>query len=201
MEQSKQDKRKEQILSAALHVIVEKGYDGSRMDDIVVASKLSKGAIYWYFKSKKEVYLSLVNYWVHNYSAVLNHIVEDGDPAARQLTDLFQYFVDQYESNSTVFKALVEFWSLASRDTDFREKFQTVYSEFTDLIEKIVIHGVNDGEFKNLNTRIAALSIMVNIEATNWFTLFDTHGVTVREYMDTISDFILAGLIKKSHEG
>ena len=155
----------------------------------------------WYYSSKKEVYLSLVNYWVHNYGVVINHIVEDGEPAAKQLTDLFQYFVDQYESNSMVFKALVEFWSLASRDPDFKEKFQTVYSDFTDLIETIIIRGVKDGEFKNLNTRIAALSIMVNIEATNWFTLFDTHGVTVREYMKTLTDFILAGLIKKSHGG
>ncbi len=53
MKQEKQDKRKEQILKAALSVIVEKGYERSRMDDIVQSSKLSKGAIYWYYKSKR----------------------------------------------------------------------------------------------------------------------------------------------------
>jgi hypothetical protein len=44
---------------------------------------------------------------------------------------------------------------------------------------------------------MTALSIMVNIESINWFTLFDTHGVSVKEYMQTITDFILAGILKK----
>ena len=47
------------------------------------------------------------------------------------------------------------------------------------------------------STRIAALSIMMNIETINWFTLFDGHGVSAREYFNTLGDFILAGLLKK----
>lgn len=198
MDKSKQDSRKEQILSAALKVIVEKGYHGSRMDDIVKASNLSKGAIYWYYKSKKEVYLSLVNFWVSNYSVVLNHIVEEDIPASDQLRALFHYFNQQYENDPAVFKALVEFWSMAARDKDFKEKFQKVYTEFTVLLEDILSNGLKSGEFKDINIQIAALSIMVNIEAMNWFTLFDTHGVTARDYMDTLIEFILSGLKEKT---
>jgi len=93
MSESKQDIRTKQILDAALKVIVNKGFEQSRMDDIVAESGLSKGAIYWYYKSKKDVYLSLVNHWVLKYSATLNHIVEDGLPASEQLHSLFQFFV------------------------------------------------------------------------------------------------------------
>jgi len=39
---------------------------------------------------------------------------------------------------------------------------------------------------------------MLNVESINWFTLFDTHGVSARDYIQTISDFILAGLLKKT---
>jgi AcrR family transcriptional regulator len=138
MSQSKQDQRKNQILDAALEVIVSKGYEGSSMADIVKKSKMSKGAIYWYFQSKKEVYLALVNHWVLFYSPTLNHIVE----------------------------------------------------------EKIIIKGVESKEFKDVDTKIAALSIMVNIESTIWFTLFENHGMSATKYMTTITDFILAGLTK-----
>ncbi|MBC8402800.1 MAG: TetR/AcrR family transcriptional regulator, partial [Candidatus Marinimicrobia bacterium] len=55
MVNSKEDQRRKQILEAALDVIVEKGYEKSRIDDIARVSGLSKGAIYWYYKSKKEV--------------------------------------------------------------------------------------------------------------------------------------------------
>ena len=196
MTQSKQDKRKQQILDAALEVIVSKGYEGSSMVDIVRESNLSKGAIYWYYKSKKEVYLSLVNHWVHHYSPTLNHIIEDEQPASAQLKELFNYFIGQYKSDSTVFKALVEFWALAGRDDDFKQKFDTVYSEFLSLIEQIITKGIEEKEFKQLDIRIAALSIMVNIESAIWFTLFDNHGISTEKYMITITDFILAGLTK-----
>jgi len=198
MNQTKQDLRKDQILDAALTVLVQHGYEGSRMDDVVSESQLSKGAIYWYYKSKKAMYLDLVNFWVIRYSATINHLVENDQSAPDQLKSLFNYFIDQYESDPDPFIALTEFWSMAQKDNDFREKLQKVYSQFLEVLEKIVAKGVKDGDFKKLDIRITAMSIMLNVESINWFTLFDTHGVSARDYIQTISDFILAGLLKKN---
>ena len=58
----KEDK-KNQILDAAFSVFVEKGYSETTMDDIVCKSKMSKGAIYHYYNSKKELFLSLIDHW------------------------------------------------------------------------------------------------------------------------------------------
>ena len=198
MDQTKQDLRKDQILNAALTVLVQNGYEGSRMDDVVSKSQLSKGAIYWYYKSKKAMYLDLVNFWVIRYSATINHLVENDQSAPDQLKSLFNYFIDQYESDPDPFIALTEFWSMAQKDDDFRLKLQKVYSQFLEVLEKIVAKGVKDGDFKKLDIRITAMSIMLNVESINWFTLFDTHGVSARDYIQTISDFILAGLLKKN---
>ena len=197
MNESLQTQRKEQILDAALHVLVQNGYEQARMDDVVQSSNLSKGAIYWYYKSKKEMYLDLVNFWVMRYSVILNHIVEEKASPSRQLKDLFQFFIDQYETDPQPFAALTEFWSMAQKDDEFNTKLQKVYTHFLELIEDIILRGVQSGEFKKLDIRMTALSIMVNIESINWFTLFDTHGVSVKEYMQTITDFILAGILKK----
>jgi AcrR family transcriptional regulator len=198
MNQTKQDLRKDQILDAALTVLVQNGYQGSRMDDVVSESQLSKGAIYWYYKSKKDMYLDLVNFWVIRYSATINHLVENDQDAPDQLKSLFNYFIDQYESDPDPFIALTEFWSMAQKDDDFRAKLQKVYSQFLEVLEKIIAKGVKDGDFKKLDIRITAMSIMLNVESINWFTLFDTHGVSARDYIQTISDFILAGLLKKT---
>ena len=197
MNDTRKIQRKEQIMDAALKVIISKGYDNSRMDDIVDISSMSKGAIYWYYKSKKEVYLNLVNYWVIKYSTVINHIIEEDDSPADQLKDVFEYFILQYEQDPSAFKALVEFWSLAGRDKDFHKKLDKVYSNFLEFLERIINRGVKSGEFKNLDVRITALSIMVNIEGIIWFTLFDAHGLSAKEYINTITDFILSGLINK----
>jgi|TARA_Y100000031_G_C8125669_1_gene340368 AcrR family transcriptional regulator len=192
-------KRKEQILDAALNVIVRNGYHQSRMDDIVSTSGLSKGAIYWYYKSKKDVYLDLVNHWVIRYSDTLMELSQDGVSASDQLQNLFHTFFDQFEKDPVVFKALLEFWSLAGRDNDFNLKLEKVTHNFIQYIESIIRNGVDSGELKNVNPKITAMSIMVVIEGISWFTLFKENGVTAKEYTDTVSKFILSGLIKKTY--
>jgi len=47
--------RRNQILDAATAVFARLGFERARMDDIVEASGLSKGALYWYFNSKEEI--------------------------------------------------------------------------------------------------------------------------------------------------
>jgi len=48
------EERKNQILDAAGKVFARLGFQKTRMDDIVEESGLSKGTLYWYFKSKDE---------------------------------------------------------------------------------------------------------------------------------------------------
>ena len=54
MKKNNQIDRKNQILEAAFKVFIDKGYSKTTMDDIVERSGLSKGALYHYYKSKKD---------------------------------------------------------------------------------------------------------------------------------------------------
>ena len=196
-----QDIRKDQIMNAAQVVVASKGYDQARMDDIVEKAQLSKGAIYWYYKSKKDIYLSLIDYWFNEYSAGVLKSLEDKDSSSEQLKSLFEYFVDQFDQNPDTFKIMVEFWRTSGLDVDFNNKLQEIYSQFLEYIIDIIKNGIESGEFKEVDPRITALSILINIEGIHWFTLFDKSGVEAHEYINTISNFILNGLkIRVTHE-
>jgi AcrR family transcriptional regulator len=196
-----QDIRKDQIMNAAQVVVASKGYDQARMDDIVEKAQLSKGAIYWYYKSKKDIYLSLIDYWFNEYSAGVLKSLEDKDSSSEQLKSLFEYFVDQFDQNPDTFKIMVEFWRTSGLDVDFNNKLQEIYSQFLEYIIDIIKNGIDSGEFKEVDPRITALSILINIEGIHWFTLFDKSGVEAHEYINTISNFILNGLKKRvTHE-
>ena len=196
-----QDIRKDQIMNAAQVVVASKGYDQARMDDIVEKAQLSKGAIYWYYKSKKDIYLSLIDYWFNEYSAGVLKSLEDKDSSSEQLKSLFEYFVDQFDQNPDTFKIGVEFWRTSGLDVDFNNKLQEIYSQFLEYIIDIIKNGIESGEFKEVDPRITALSILINIEGIHWFTLFDKSGVESHEYINTISNFILNGLKKRvTHE-
>lgn len=47
------------ILNAALDIIYDKGYARSTFVDIAKRIKLTKGAVYWHFKNKPDLFLSL----------------------------------------------------------------------------------------------------------------------------------------------
>lgn len=49
----------DRIIAAALVSFSKKGYDKTRMDDIALESKVSKGTIYIYFKSKEDLFYAL----------------------------------------------------------------------------------------------------------------------------------------------
>ena len=63
--------------------------------------------------------------------------------------------------------------------------------------KEAIIKDLEKFEFKNVDIRITAMSIMLNVESINWFTIFEPHGVKAREYIETITEFILSGLLKK----
>lgn len=51
----------EKILDCAYHLFVEKGYDKTTIQDIVMRLGMSKGAIYHHFKAKEEILEALSN--------------------------------------------------------------------------------------------------------------------------------------------
>ncbi len=58
-----EDLRKEQILKSAFDCFSERGFETVTMEEIAKVAGLSKGAVYWYFKSKDELILELIKNW------------------------------------------------------------------------------------------------------------------------------------------
>ncbi len=59
MAKSRKQKRQEAILNAALKLFTEKGYFNTSVSDIQVASKMSVGSLYNYFRSKELIAVTL----------------------------------------------------------------------------------------------------------------------------------------------
>ncbi len=55
------EERKQQILQSATLVFARLGFNKATMDDIVAESGLSKGTLYWYFKSKDEIIIAILD--------------------------------------------------------------------------------------------------------------------------------------------
>lgn len=52
--------RPAELLAAALDLFVEKGYAGTRLDDVAARAKVSKGTLYLYFSNKEDLFKAVV---------------------------------------------------------------------------------------------------------------------------------------------
>lgn len=52
--------RPAELLSAALDLFVERGYAGTRLDDVAARAKVSKGTLYLYFSNKEDLFKAVV---------------------------------------------------------------------------------------------------------------------------------------------
>ena len=55
------EKRKNQILEAAIQIFSKKGFEGSTTKEIAKKAKVSEGTIFRYFKTKKEILIHMLN--------------------------------------------------------------------------------------------------------------------------------------------
>jgi AcrR family transcriptional regulator len=49
-----------ELLAAALHLFVERGFAATRLDDVAKAAGVSKGTLYLYFSSKEDLFKAVV---------------------------------------------------------------------------------------------------------------------------------------------
>ena len=202
MKNNLQSDKKNNILMAAVKVLTKKGYYSSTMDDIVAESKMSKGAIYHYYSSKKDVYLAVIDMW-ENQTQELLAPSTDEKSSAKAIKELFNLLAKQLKIDGSFFNCLPTLWAIARHDDDFKKKMQKVYNRFQRFIELIILKGIESKEFVNLrpnNAQTSALSLILNFEGIFWFNIFSSKYVDAEKYIDEVSSYILYAYTQKEGE-
>jgi AcrR family transcriptional regulator len=86
------EKKRLSILENAMKCFGDKGYHSTTMDDIVAYSNMSKGLIYNYFKSKEEIYISLMDERSNSTLSYLRKRFEEIPAARGKLKEFFRIY-------------------------------------------------------------------------------------------------------------
>jgi len=150
--------RRKQILDAALRCISKNGYHGTRMDDIVAASGLSKGAIYWHFKSKEEIFLALMD---DVDAAIFNSL----DPAAdlSPLEAIKAGCLGAVTALSSL-RPHAQTWTEFFTNPLSRKRMSRSYKQSRDRLSALVEQGIAEGEITDCDPFGAAAAITAMIE-------------------------------------
>ncbi len=73
---SEAEQTRANILAAAMQVFAEKGFDAAKLDEIAGTAGVTRGAIYWHFKDKLDLFIQLLQdafgQFVQNFDAIFS---------------------------------------------------------------------------------------------------------------------------------
>lgn len=187
--------RKQQIYQAAMTCFNRNGYFQTTMDDIVAESGLSKGTLYWYFDSKKDLFLALLHDFLDPVGREWDAIVVDSTMSATEkLLASLGIFREQYAEMVGFFGFFIEAMAQTSFDDDVRRVTREFYKPYLGYMDQILQEGIDRGEFRSRN-----------VEATSAVILSMFDGLTLalgtgmidhdpNELLDAAESLVLDGL-------
>jgi len=163
--------RKKQILDAAEKVFTKRGLDKARMDDIVHESGLSKGSLYWYFKSKDAIIRALLDRVFINEMRDAEELVHIQGSSSERMRTLIASAVQEYKSVEKMLPLAYEFVALAARSKAIREALVGYFKRYTAIFAEIIQQGIESGEFQPCDPVGTAISVIAMYEgmAMLWF--------------------------------
>ncbi|OGO19805.1 MAG: hypothetical protein A2Z14_08285 [Chloroflexi bacterium RBG_16_48_8] len=190
--------RKDQILQAATAVFARLGFHKARMDDIAQEAGLSKGAVYWYFKSKDEIITTILDRFMDRELENIQRISQGDGPIPVRLMKMMKTLAKEIEEISDRMPIIYEFYAIAAREEAIRKTIHRYFGKYTTLLQELIQTGIERGELRDVPPHEAALSLVAQMEGCKliWILgVFDHPEVDLEKLFISSMNFMLEGLI------
>lgn len=182
--------RREQILDAATKVFVRRGFHKARIDDIVEEAGLSKGAVYWYFDSKDAIITAILDRFLQREFEALQEIISSDQDVESHLYRMIDQLSGEVERSADLMPLAYEFYAVATRQKEVRRSLKSFFDQHLGLFESLIMEGVRQGEFREVDPRDTAISLISLIEG---LTLLWTIGI-LDQRANPLPDLVRAGV-------
>jgi len=141
--------RKKRIINGALKVFNEAGIEKTTMDEIAHESGFGKATLYYYFSSKDEVFVEIMEHgWKQLWEGIETKIIEELGPR-----DKFMGIVKKMGRIVTGNKILYDFLFTAPNyiQDSQKQSWKTYQERLYAILQSIIEEGIKKKEFVNLN--------------------------------------------------
>ncbi|MGE5265411.1 MAG: TetR/AcrR family transcriptional regulator [Acidobacteriota bacterium] len=186
--------RTQQILEAAMKVFSRAGFQKASMDDIVAESGLSKGALYWYFKSKDEIIAGILDYLFARELADIRALPEAEGSAHDRLLRFAQFTLAEIRQMTRLLPITYEFYTLALRNKTVQRVLKKYLANYLAGLIPVIEQGMARGEFRKMDARQVSISFGAIVEGALLLWVFDPKLVNLEAQIESGIQLLLAGL-------
>jgi AcrR family transcriptional regulator len=186
----------ERILRAAAKCFSQRGFNETTMDEIAKEAGVSKGALYWHFKSKEALFVKLKEQAITKVLQTLKNTFGSSEAFSSKLTKGFQLYFSQLTSEQRRKARLnMEFWTAAPKIVGLNKMLNEQYDNLMTFLETIVEDAKAKGEIRNdVDSRLLSAILLATMDGLelHWAILekdFDWSKITA-----SLCDILLNGL-------
>ncbi|MGA2584150.1 MAG: TetR/AcrR family transcriptional regulator [Tepidisphaeraceae bacterium] len=181
------ENKRRAIIQAAAKLFSEQPFHKVRLDDVASAAGIGKGTVYIYFKSKEDLYYSLV---YDGLAELVKRLGERLGSESRNFRDRLRLIIRGVVDFAIQHPQLFEVMRTAgvpdaSSDWDIKRQ------ELSRLIEGTIRQGVAAGEFTDKKPEWTAVYLPSMVRAV---MLYSPSGVEAATLNEHITEFVLAAI-------
>ena len=187
------------IKKAALKLFSEKGFYSTSTRELTEAAGVSKGTLYWYWKSKEEVAFSLVSDMLGDFLELIERARDEKGPVIGRMERMVAAVAELYYKETDYLRLLWKF--RADRhyifSPDYTEKVTSYYVRIRKGLESLVEQGMKSGEFRKVDSKQMAFIILGITEGLEVEWLENEAEFSMREAFEVTMGMLSTSLRKK----
>jgi AcrR family transcriptional regulator len=155
------DQRREQMLQAALEVIIERGYPDTRITDVAERAGASPALVIYYFKTRDQLLTEALRHSEDNWYATGTRRMAAIGSCAGRLEEIVALTCLPEEDTDAVGSWLVwlDLWAQSPRNAGVAAVRQKFDERWRETIREIVLAGQDAGEFATVDADDFAVTL------------------------------------------
>jgi len=198
------ERHKQEIIEAALHLFGTKGYKDTTMEEIAEQAQFSKGAIYSYFKSKKQLFNEILTNLFDRVQSLADEAKRLRGNARDRLRfyalELIKFFlIESKFSFNVMIQAIMQMESDEKEST--RNYVLQRLSHISKILTDIIKADIKSGNLKNIDPNLVIMAFNGMLRDVIYGCLIDeTSDASPERIVDSILEIIFDGISKNKKE-
>lgn len=190
--------RQQEIVNSARRLIITKGMENLTVREIAKDLKITDGALYRHFKSKKEILSLLIDDIEETLLAAINEAASRSKEPLQKLEDIFLSHLSYAEQRKGISFIVIN-KTLSIKDKSLQKKMFGVINKYLKTIKMILSEGITLGKFRNgMNLDSASIVFLGMVQSM--VTLWGLSGYRYalrKDHLEEMFNLYKVGIIAK----
>ncbi len=187
------DQREQAFKQAALKVFSAKGYHKSTMSEIALEAGFGKGTLYWYWKSKEELYFALIRQMHEEFLQVVEGAAASGGTALEKLIRMGGEITELYYRDRDFCKLS---WKMRAEELEtfsgeYVRELQGYIERTKRALEGIIRQAIEEGTLPEADPYYLSCMLLGLVEGMEIQWLEDPSSFDLRKGMEMALGILL----------